>query len=58
MSSHSQAASLMFNKKKQHMKVEDIENMARDASKDKVSTKGRSQDADRHAKTHHPKSDK
>jgi len=57
MSSHSQTTSLMFNKKKQHMKVEDTENMARDASKDKVSAKGRSQDADRHAKTPHPKSD-
>ncbi len=58
MSSHSLATRLMFDKKKQNMKVKEAPAEERQASKDDKSAKGHSQDADRHAKVTHLKSGK
>jgi hypothetical protein len=48
----------MFGSKKQHMKIEDAPVVERPTFKDTKRAKGHSQDADRHAKVTHQKSDK
>ena len=58
MSSRSPTTRLMFGSKKQHMKIEDAPVVERSTSKDAKRAKGHSQDADRHAKVAHQKSDK
>jgi len=48
----------MFDQKKRKLKLEDMPDADRTELKENNRSKGHSQDADRHAKTFHQKSDK
>lgn len=58
MTTHSNVTRLRFDRNKQKMKLEDLPAAQPTTDKDFRSSKGRSQDADRHVKTFDQKSDK